>query len=74
MESHSAEGMPATTHRLEADRKTLPPLSRDPVLQAREHHYRKGSQTRGRPKEEGEKGREGAVRCQLAVAVRCKWI
>jgi len=50
--------MLATTDRPRADRTILPPLSRGPMLQERERHYRQGSRTRWRPKEE-EEGREG---------------
>jgi len=46
--------MPATADRPGADRTKLPPLSRGPLLQERERHYRKGSRTRGKPKEEEE--------------------
>jgi len=46
--------MPATTDRPRADRTKLPPLSRGPLLQERERHYRKGSRSRGKPKEEQE--------------------
>jgi len=50
-ESHSAEGMAATTDRPRADRTKLPLLSCGPLLQERELHYRRGSRTRGRPEE-----------------------
>jgi len=53
--------MPATADRPKADRTILPLLSRSPLLQEREHHYRRGSRTRGRPRE----GEEERVRCQL---------
>jgi len=51
-ESHSAEGVLATTDRPRADRAKLQLLSCGPLLQERERHYRKGSRTRGKPKEE----------------------
>jgi len=50
-ESHSAERMAATTDRPRADRTKLPLLSCRLLLQERERHYRRGSQTRGRPEE-----------------------
>jgi len=50
-ESHSAEGVPATADRPRADRMKLPLLSRGPLVQERERHYRKGSRTKGEPKE-----------------------
>jgi len=55
-ESHSAEGMPATADRPRADWTILPRLLHGRLLQERERHYRKGSRTRGRPKEEDRGG------------------
>ena len=43
--------MPAIADRPRADRKILQHLSCGPLLQETERHYRKGSRTRGRPKE-----------------------
>jgi len=48
--------MPATTDRPKADRTKLPLVSRGPLLQESERHYRKGSRTSWKPKEEGEAG------------------
>jgi len=48
----------------------LPRLSRGPLLQEREHHYRKGSRTRGRPEEEGGgEGSEVPAMCRSTVQV-----
>jgi len=60
--------MPATADRPKADRTILPLLSRGPLLQERERHYRKGSRTRGRPKAEGGGGgSEVPARCSSTV-------
>jgi len=62
--------MPATTDRPRADRTILPRPSCGPLLQEREGHYRKGSQTRGRAKAEGELGEGGSkvpARCSSTV-------
>jgi len=49
-------GMPATMHSTFADRKQLPLLSCGPLLQGRERHYWRGSQTGRQAQGEGEGG------------------
>jgi len=60
--------MPATADRPKADRTKLPLLSRGPLLQERERHYRRGSRTRGRPKAgEGREGSKVPAMCSSTV-------
>jgi len=66
-ECEEGEGMPATSDRPRADQTKLPLLSRGPLLQERERHYRRRSRTRGRPQERKEE-EDGTVRCQLGCS------